>query len=443
MTAARLFGLAAQNVPRYTSYPTAPHFGDAVGEDDYAAWLDALPAETSLSVYLHVPYCTELCHYCGCATKAVRRREPVEAYARLLLAELDLLKTVAGRRLKHLHWGGGTPSILGGDAIAAIVDRLSALFDVDAVREHAIELDPRRHDRNLVRVLAACGVTRASLGVQDVNPEVQRAIGRVQPFKMVAALTEALRGAGIAGINFDLMYGLPRQSIADVVRTADLAMSLRPDRIALFGYAHVPWMRTHQKLIDEADLPGLAERIAQAEAAAEVFAAHGYVPVGLDHFALQDDVLALAARKRRLRRNFQGYTTDAADALIGVGATAIGQLPQGYVQNAPDVAGYARAITAGHLATKRGLALNGGDRMRGAIIEQLMCNMAADLGAYGGREAFEPEFARLLPLIDRGLVELSGNTITVTEAGRPYLRLAAAAFDAYLPENRARHSVAV
>lgn len=438
-----LLTLAARSIPRYTSYPTAPHFGDGVGAGDYAGWLEMLPAEASLSAYLHVPYCTELCHYCGCATKAVRRREPVEAYAEWLLKEIELLKPIAGRRLTHLHWGGGTPSILGGRLIAGIVERLAAIFDIGALREHAIELDPRHFDNDLVAALSAVGVTRASLGVQDFNPEVQRAIGREQPFGLVAKLTGALRAAGVTGINFDLMYGLPRQSVADVVRTAGLAVSLKPDRIALFGYAHVPWMRTHQKLIEEADLPGLAERIAQAEAAAEVFAAHGYVPVGLDHFALPRDELAAAAREKRLRRNFQGYTTDAADALIGLGATAIGQLPKGYAQNAPEAAGYARAIESGQFATKRGLALTADDRIRGVIIERLMCDLTVDLAPYGGRETFTDEFARLLPLIDEGLVELAGDKVTVTEPGRPYLRLAAAAFDAYLPENRARHSLAV
>jgi len=435
--------LAERTVPRYTSYPTAPHFSAAVGAGSYAEWLSALPADATLSLYIHVPFCTELCFYCGCNTRAVRKREPVEAYAERLIEEIALLGALRGRRVTHLHWGGGTPSILGPRRLKTIAARLASLFDLSALKEHAIELDPRRLDTPLIRTLAEIGVSRASLGVQDVSPRVQHAIGRIQPFELVERAADALRDAGIAALNIDLMYGLPEQTAREVARSAELAASLGPQRLALFGYAHVPWFKTHQRLIEEAALPGARERLDQAEAAAETLCGLGYQAVGLDHFARPNDALAVAARDKRLRRNFQGYTTDDADALIGIGASAIGRLPQGFVQNAPDVAGYSRAIAAGRFATVKGIALSHDDRLRGAIIERLMCDLAVDLDAFGGATRFAAERGALAPLAAQGLVAIDGARIAMTAAGRPFVRLAAAAFDAYLAASAKRHSPAV
>jgi oxygen-independent coproporphyrinogen-3 oxidase len=440
----KTLAIAERNVPRYTSYPTAPHFSAAVGPETYADWLEALPADASLSLYIHVPFCSELCFYCGCHTRAVRRREPVESYAARLLDEIALFNGIKGRRLTHLHWGGGTPSILGSAWLETIVARLAALFDLSALNEHAIELDPRRLDRSLALALAAIGVNRASLGMQDAAPHVQEAIGRVQPFAQVERAADDLREAGIANLNIDLMYGLPRQTVRDVAHSAELAALLKPQRLALFGYAHVPWFKTHQRLIDEAALPGLSERLRQVDLAAETLVRCGYQAIGLDHFALPDDELAVAAREKRLHRNFQGYTTDQADALIGLGASAIGKLPQGFVQNAPDVAGYARAVAGGKFATVRGLALSDDDRRRAVIIERLMCDLAVDLDAVaGGANNFTDEVAALHELADEGLVRIDGSRIAVTPAGRPFVRLIAAAFDAYLAAGHKRHSVAV
>ena len=436
--------LAERNVPRYTSYPTAPHFTAAVGPDVYRGWLADLPADATLSLYIHVPFCTELCFYCGCNTRAVRKREPVDVYAERLLDEIALFDGLKGRQLTHLHWGGGTPSILGPQWLETIATRLASRFDLAGLKEHAIELDPRRLDRTLVRSLKAIGVTRASLGVQDTSPRVQQVIGRVQPFELVERAADWLREAGIVNLNVDLMYGLPAQTVRDVARSAELAASLGAQRMALFGYAHVPWFKTHQKLIDEAALPGLAERLEQAQVAADTLCGLGYQAVGLDHFALPDDELAVAARAGTLRRNFQGYTTDVADALVGLGASAIGKLPQGFVQNAPDVAGYTRAVAAGRFAIVKGLALTDEDRVRSGIIERLMCDLALDLtNVEGGPARFAREMAALAPLVAEGLLEIAGGRVTVTESGRPYVRIAAAAFDAYLAKNQKKHSVAV
>ena len=430
---------AEQAAPRYTSYPTAPHFTAAVGPETYAGWLEELGEDARLSLYLHVPFCAELCHYCGCHTKVVRRREPIDAYADLLAREIDLLAArMAQQTVTAIHWGGGTPSMLGPDRLIALSDRLAAAFNC-AGAEHAIELDPRHIDRPLVDALARIGITRASLGVQEFSPRVQRAIGRVQPFEQVAAGVALLRQAGIADLNFDLMYGLPHQSADDLMRTIELAHTLAPSRIALFGYAHVPWFKTHQRLIDTAALAGASERLAQAESARQALIALGYVPVGLDHFARPGDSLATAAATGSLHRNFQGYTTDDADALIGLGVSAIGRMPQGFVQNAPDSGNYARAIENSRLATVRGIAVTADDRRRGRLIERLMCDFSADLDGLADDAALNA----LAPLTAEGLVTVANDRIAITHAGRPFVRLAAAAFDAYLGKGTARHSRAV
>lgn len=446
-----VIALAERNVPRYTSYPTAPHFTPAVDAKTYAGWLAALPAGSTLSLYLHVPFCTDICLYCGCHTKAVRRAEPLDAYTDRLIREIGLVAARAGsKRVVHIHWGGGTPSILGEERLGRIVAAIAGAFDLSTLREHAIELDPRRLTQELADALAAIGVTRASLGVQDFSPHVQEAIGRLQPFETVRDAAAMLRKAGIDRINIDLMYGLPRQTIADVERSASLAASLDPARLALFGYAHVPWFKGNQKLIDVAALAGPGERIEQARAASRTLASHGYVPIGLDHFARPDDDLATLQRGGRLRRNFQGYTTDEADGLIGFGASAIGKLPQGFIQNAVDIAGYSRTIESGSLATIKGVAVSSDDVLRAEIIERLMCDLGVDLDTLPAAkigDSLDTSFARemhdLDGLVAAGMVRIDGRRISITEEGRPFVRLVAAAFDAYLPQNRSRHSVAV
>jgi oxygen-independent coproporphyrinogen-3 oxidase len=442
--------LAERSVPRYTSYPTAPHFTPAVDGRTYSAWLTELPATASLSLYLHVPYCSELCFYCGCHTKAVRQREPIDRYADRLATEIKVISAaVASHRVVRVHWGGGTPSILGDAQLSELSTQLRHTFDLSEITEHAIELDPRRLTQSLAHTLRQIGINRASLGVQDVAPHVQAAIGRMQPFEQVEAAVILLRDFGIDRLNIDLMYGLPCQTVRDVEDSAERAASLRPHRLALFGYAHVPWLKPHQRLIDASKLPGAAERLDQARAAAEVFVARGYVPIGLDHFALPDDDLAEAQRHAKLHRNFQGYTTDAADALLGLGASAIGRLPQGFVQNHAEIGRYGRAIDERQFATAKGIALSPGDRMRGCIIERLMCDLAVDLDAVEREHEglcdgeFVEALIALKDLATQGLVEIDNHIVIVTNKGRPFVRLVAAAFDAYLARNQGRHSLAV
>ena len=441
--------LAERMAPRYTSYPTAPHFSKEIGAAQMRDWLAALSPDAALSLYFHVPFCKEICAYCGCHTKALQQDAPLTAYKETLLRELELTAaTTRARRVDSIHWGGGTPGILGPARFAEIAERVAELFALSATIEHSIELDPRLLTAEFAGALASAGVNRASLGVQDLNEHVQQASGRIQPFETVARAVEMLRAAGVSAINLDLMYGLPRQSVADVVRTAKLAASLSPWRLAVFGYAHVPWFKTHQKLIDAADLPGAAERLAQAAAVRTALEEEGFVAIGLDHFAHPDDPLASAARNGHMRRNFQGYTIDQADALLPFGVSSIGRLPQGLVGNAADLAGWRRAVEADRFPVTRGLAFSREDRARGAIIERLMCDFTVDYGVLAlehgyAIDAFDAAKTALIDLAEDGVVELTDRRVTVTPRGQPFLRLAAAAFDAYLAAAPARHTVAV
>jgi oxygen-independent coproporphyrinogen-3 oxidase len=295
--------------------------------------------------------------------------------------------------------------------------------------------------------LALAGVNRASLGVQDFNDHVQQAINRIQPFDVTERAVEWLKEAGIKAINFDLMYGLPGQTVDDVIRTVDQAVRLGPDRLAVFGYAHVPWMKAHQRMIDEDRLPPGPERLAQALAAGRRLGEHGYRAIGLDHFARPGDALTQALDEGRLRRNFQGYTTDRSSVLLGFGASSIGSLAEGYVQNQVPFADYGRAIRKGRLAAARGIQLTDDDRLRRAVIERLMCGLDADLdemaAGFGLDETFAPELAALKPLAGDGLVDIRGSLVRITEQGRPWMRTIAAQFDRYLETGEARHSRAV
>ncbi len=438
-----------RRIPRYTSYPTAPHFRPAIDAVIYRSWLRALPEGSAASLYLHVPFCAALCWYCGCHTRVARGHGPVADYAKLLQHEMALVATECPKlAAKHVHWGGGTPNMLTGDELHQLMRELGDRFRLAADAEISVELDPRIVTEDQVRAFAAAGVNRASLGVQDFDERVQRAIHRIQPFAMTAQTVEWLRAAGIGGINFDLIYGLPLQTVASVIDTADRAASLEPDRIALFGYAHVPWMKKHQALIPEETLPDAAERLRQSEAASARLVEHGYVRIGLDHFARPEDPLARQLAAGRLHRNFQGYTTDEAPVLLGFGASAIGSLPQGYVQNVADLPAYRAAIRGGHLATARGVRLSADDRLRRDIIERLMCDLEVDVAAIAAHHGRAPqelacELGELGDLVADGIARREGWHVSVTEEGRPLVRAVCAAFDAYLDPAATRHARAI
>jgi oxygen-independent coproporphyrinogen-3 oxidase len=430
-------------VPRYTSYPTAPHFGASVNAAVYGQWLAALPEGADISLYLHVPFCDRLCLYCGCNTTVVRHERPKRAYTAQVLREMAMLVERLGRRARvsQIHWGGGTPTSLPGDCLVNIMAQIRNLFDVAADAEVAIEIDPTAVSPATMAALAEMGVTRASLGVQDFDPRVQEAIGRRQSFAQTRDCAVALRALGINSLNLDLIYGLPFQTEESVARTARQALGLQADRVAVFGYAHVPWMKKHQALIQDETLPGPEARFAQTGVIRRILVEEGgYVSVGLDHFAKPGDAMAQAALAGALHRSFQGYTTDAAPVLIGLGASSIGTLPQGYVQNETSVPAYAASIERGELPIARGVALSADDRMRRGIIEAIMCDLAADI---------PPELCKdtepLWQFCKDGLVRWDGKRVVVTERGRPFVRNVAAVFDAYLQQVSAalRHAAAV
>ena len=437
-------------VPRYTSYPTAPHFHDGVNAGTYTDWLGGLDQGTTLSLYLHVPFCQHMCWYCGCHTKITARYDPIQRYARSLVGEIELVAAALGarRRVSHIHWGGGTPTTLAAADFTTLMARLGTHFDTLADSEIAIEVDPRTLDPEMVSALAKSGVNRVSLGIQYFDPGVQRAINRIQPLAETETRVGWLRDAGITNISFDLMYGLPAQTVHSVRGTVDLAVGMQPNRLSVFGYAHVPWMKSHQRMIDTAALGDANARMDQAAAIAERLEEHGYQQIGLDHFARADDDLSLSLKAGTLRRNFQGYTTDFAPTLIGLGASAIGNLPAGYAQNDPAIGRYEAEISAGRLATVRGIATTDEDRLRRQIIESLMCSLQADLAAIGAEhkwagQRFGPERLRLQDMAAHGIVELNDGHILITEAGRPFVRAVAAVFDTYIQSGAGTHSRAV
>jgi oxygen-independent coproporphyrinogen-3 oxidase len=339
-----------ERLPRYTSYPTAPHFSPKIGSDSYAEWLKAIPSHAAASLYLHIPFCPSMCWYCGCHTSVVRRDEPVALYASALRSEIELVSRQIDRRLQvgHIHFGGGTPTIMRPETFADLIGAIRRSFLVLPSAEIAVEIDPRSLTHPMVDALVHGGVNRVSLGVQSCDPVVQQAIHRIQSFEETAAATTTLRRAGIRGVNFDLIYGLPHQTVASCLDTVRRCIGLRPDRFSVFGYAHVPTFKKHQRKIDETWLPDSLERHEQSHAIANALQEAGYLQIGLDHFALPDDDMVVALRDGTLRRNFQGYTTDASDIMLGFGASAIGRLPHGYVQNEVNTRAYLELIASGN-----------------------------------------------------------------------------------------------
>ncbi|MDE1900737.1 MAG: oxygen-independent coproporphyrinogen III oxidase [Alphaproteobacteria bacterium] len=425
-------------VPRYTSYPPAPAFHPGVAADAYAASLAGLSPDTPVSLYLHIPFCRDLCLYCGCNTTVTHRDDRIDTYMGALQREIvQTISAIPHRpRIASIHWGGGTPNILSDKALREMFAMLADMGDMDSGGEIAMEIDPRHAGASQIETLAGCGVTRVSLGVQDFDADVQKLINRVQPYEMVERTCAMLRDHGITAINFDLIYGLPRQTPDSVAQTARQVAHLRPSRIALFSYAHVPQLKKHQKILEDAGLPDKYARLAMESAARGVLRDAGYVEIGMDHFALSGDALELAATERRLRRNFQGYTTDNATALLGFGASSISSTPDGYFQNERLLPIYQEAAVAGTLPAARGLLLTDEDRLRGRVIETLMCYMACDVAAICAQmnmpmSALDNAFAALHPMQQAGLVAIDGAKLRLLSPYRMAVRVACQAFDAY------------
>ncbi|MGO6819774.1 oxygen-independent coproporphyrinogen III oxidase (plasmid) [Rhizobium leguminosarum] len=435
--------------PRYTSYPTAPAFSAAVGPDEYARGLANIGKAGPVSVYLHVPFCRSMCWYCGCHTSITRQDGPVREYLDVMSQEIELVSFAAGNEVpvKNVHFGGGTPTIMRPQEFATVMAKLRSAFGFEADASIAVEIDPRTLTAPMIEALGESGVDRVSLGVQSFDPIVQATINRMQSFERTEIAVSGLRSVGISSINFDLIYGLPKQTLQSCIETVRLAVQLRPERFAVFGYAHIPAFKKHQRLIDEASLPDAKQRNEQAEAIAEELVKAGYERIGLDHFALPDDQLAVAARNGTMRRNFQGYTTDDCNTLIGLGASAIGRLPTGYIQNHVPLGLYQERVASGILPTAKGYLLTEEDKLRARIIERLMCDFEVDLGPLSKESSFDIEFLigrndRLGELIDDGVATISGDRIVVSQDARFMVRAVAAAFDAYFGSHGRTHSKA-
>jgi oxygen-independent coproporphyrinogen III oxidase len=438
-------GFYDRPVPRYTSYPTATQFDASIGPVQHGEWLKEFDG-ASAALYLHVPFCRQLCWYCACHTMAMRREGTLDAYAESLRQELDLLAATAPDLvIDAIQWGGGTPTQLGTSRLADVGRQIDALFDRRADAEISIEVDPRYCDSEIAEVIAGLGTTRVSLGVQDFDTTVQEAINRPQTFDATATALRCLRAAGITKFNIDLVYGLPRQTLGTLSRTLDQALTLEPNRFAVFGYAHVPWMKPHQRLIDAGSLPDGATRAAMAAMVADRLVAGGYVQVGLDHYAKAGDALARAAANGKLHRNFQGYVTNDSSWVAGVGASAISCLPNGYSQNSSDAARYMAAIAAGGFATARGIAVNAEDRLRGEIIGLLMCCQAVNIAEACSRfgiesDSFIASAEGLAPLLRDGLITMTDGQLAVTDRGRPLVRYICAAFDRHYADIEGKHT---
>lgn len=436
----RALGLFDTRVPRYTSYPTAAVFTPRTGAGFQQRSLGELSPKEPVSVYIHIPFCERLCWFCACHTQGTQTLGPVESYVETLEAELEMLRGTLpnGLRMGRLHWGGGTPTILPPPLIHRLAKAIRSVLPPANDFEFSVEIDPTMVDRAKIGALAAEGMTRASIGIQDFNPQVQKAIGRLQPFEVTRACVDDLRAAGITSLNTDLVYGLPHQSLARIEDTIDKVLTFAPDRVTLFGYAHVPWVSKRQKLIDEDALPDDLARYSLAARAGERFVDAGLAAIGIDHFARPGDGLATALGKGQLRRNFQGYTADICQTLIGLGASSISRFPGGYVQNAPATAAYKQRIAQGVFPGARGYQMTEEDRLHARAIEQLMCTFAVDLDALS--DEFGAPADKLAPYLKEmaerfaPFVLLDGARMEVAPKGYALTRIIASVLDQHVPE---------
>ncbi|ANM32443.1 hypothetical protein ABI59_22925 [Acidobacteria bacterium Mor1] len=428
--------------PRYTSYPTAPQFHTGFGPREYSEQLAGANARSDdpLALYLHVPFCRERCLYCGCHVVITRREDVVRNYLDHLVTEIDRVARALPdrRRVSQLHWGGGTPTHLSAAEMRELFAAVSSRFELDAVAEIAVEIDPRVTTAEQMHLLKELGFNRLSLGVQDFDPEVQELIGRNQSLEQTVTLLEQARALGFDQINFDLIYGLPGQSPESFRRSLDQAVALEPQRVAVYSYAHVPWIRPHQKKMDIERLPGRETKFELYAAAHEAFTGSGYVPIGMDHFALPGDELVQAQRQGRLTRNFMGYAVRAAEDLIACGISGIGDVDGAFAQNHKKLSDYYAALDAGEFPIERGYLLDRDDRIRRHVIRELMCNFTVDYADFRRRFAtpfpdyFDDALERLQHEVDASFWSSDDERLAVTPAGRLFVRNISMVFDRYL-----------
>ncbi len=437
--------------PRYTSYPTAPQFQARFGEDDLRGELQASNASARpLSLYFHIPFCEHLCFYCACTKVVTRHREWGTAYVQRLDREMALIRRdVDGRRpVSQMHFGGGTPTFLRAGDMAALLESISRHFRLlpGDEGEYGIEVDPRAVEPGILALLRSFGWNRLSMGIQDLDPAVQKAVHREQTVELAAAVLAEARDLGYRSVSLDLIYGLPFQTARSFSRTLENILELRPNRISLFNYAHLPERFLPQRRIAAEDLPNPAQKLQIFSESIATLQSAGYVYIGMDHFALPDDELAVAQQSGDLYRNFQGYSTHAGTDLLAFGMSAIAMVGPTYSQNLKDLGSWGAAIDAGHLPLERGLRLNGDDLLRREIITRLICDFHLDIRRIENRHdiRFDTYFAASLPFLERlasdGLIIRTPETIGVTPRGRLLVRHVCMAFDAYLPEQTTRFS---
>lgn len=412
--------LLEQSVPRFTSYPPATAFHAGLGPDDYANAIQNIQPGASISLYIHIPYCHKICYYCGCNTANAGKKSRLDAYLDTLDKEIDMLGNALGGRakVKHIALGGGSPNAIEPVQFVRLLDRVATMFGT-ANPNISVEIDPRSFTLEWALALSAANISRVSLGVQTFAPHVQKAIGRIQPLNQIEECVAALRMRGVHNINFDLMYGLPDQSMDDISQTIAETIRLRPSRVALFGYAHLPYMIPRQRKIDGTSLPDTQLRFEQAQLGFSMFTAAGYIPIGFDHFILPEDSLAKAYETGEIHRNFQGFTDDDCDILLGLGASAISQFPDKIIQNEKNTGLYRNAINNGQLASARGVSKSVKDKQIGLVIERLLCDHKADISSILDIHDYQTCLSHLAAL---NLISWQGDIISIPDKARYYSR---------------------
>ncbi len=439
--------------PRYTSYPTAPHFRSDLPEAEVSAAMDRelKRADRNLSLYTHIPFCDTLCYFCGCTTIVTRNPEKPVSYLEVLDKEVELYSSriEPGRKVEQMHFGGGTPTHLSPAQLDHLGETLHSHFRFSDDAEIGCEIDPRELTEAHVKALRNLGTNRVSLGVQDFNEKVQKAVNRIQSEELITEVSAWIRNAGITSLNMDLIYGLPHQNQETFLVTLEKVMAFRPDRLAVFNYAHVPWIKPHQKLIHAEDLPSPEEKIAMLQMMTRFLEENGYVYIGMDHFARKDDELTLAQKNGTLQRNFQGYSTRAGLDIVAFGMSGISQYDNLYIQNHKDLDVYGRMVDEGKFPIEKAYIMTDEDMVRRSVISDLMCNLKLDLDVFGKQHGidapahFSDALNRLDSFYDEGLAERTGNVLTITDKGRFFIRNIAMLFDAYLPTDDSKYSKTV
>lgn len=441
-------GLFDAKVPRYTSYPTSPHFNGEVSAADVSGWISEIAPLSKISLYVHIPFCRHLCWFCACRTQGTQSTAPIIAYLETVKAEIATLAKhlPSGITLERLHWGGGTPTLLSPEMITDLAGDILAVTPMAAGGEFSVEIDPNEIDGARLDALAAAGMNRASIGVQDFDPEIQKCIGREQSYEVTRNAIEMIRARGVQSLNADILYGLPHQTGKKITESVQKLLSLNPDRVALYGYAHVPWMARRQSMIPSDALPTPQERLKLFETARRLFLWDDYREIGIDHFATNTDGLTKAHDAGKLRRNFQGYTEDTSDVLIGLGASSISRYPQGYAQNNAATSKYTASVREGRIPITRGHRFGGDDKLRARLIEALMCDFKISRREIVARyditgDALDTMFKEANHAFE-GLLSVTEEGLSIPPEARPLTRLIARQFDAY-DLSHAGHSSAI